>query len=172
MNILRVKYCFSSVRVRFLHKLEYQPTLSHLRNYLYSYLFAKNQNGQTVTFYDESNLKDPKLNAGELDSHLKWLGVFPEEKESAPVMMNQYQPEYLQHLKTLISSGAVYLCFCGKNLKTYDGECRELTNELIQKMLKAKLPYKVRLKQPDSSLKYKDLVYGEQEEYPREDPVV
>lgn len=39
-------------------------------------------------------------------------------------------------------------------------------------MLEAKLPYKVRLKQPDTSLKYKDLVYGDQEEYPREDPVI
>ena len=172
MIIFRVKYCASAVKARFLHKLEYQPTLFHLRNYLYTYLFAKSANGSMVTLYDETTLQSPEVNAETFHDYLHWLNIYPESKEEAPRMMNEFKPAYGKHLKQLDQGNQLYRCFCKKSSQAYDGTCRSLTHEQVQQMLKAKLPYRVRLKQPETTLKYSDLVYGDVEDDPREDPVI
>ena len=64
------------------------------------------------------------------------------------------------------------MCFCEQSNKAYDGTCRNLSLEDTKKFLEAKRPYRVRLKQPEASLEYQDLVYGKVTEDPREDPVI
>ena len=157
----------SSVRVRFAPSPTGELHLGGARTALFNWLFAKNQNG---LFYlriedtDATRSKD-EYTSQILDS-LSWLGL----KWDMPlVYQSGRSKQYKTYLNHLIDSGVVYRCFCSKNdLESsknaghykYSGKCRDISTQTIKEKLNQGISFTYRIRIPDGSTNYNDLVYG------------
>jgi len=112
---------------------------------------------------------------------MKWLGIVPTEGmtfggDYGPYLQTQRLPLYKLAAEKLVKEGNAYHCFCTEeriNLirKTqqaqghatgYDGHCRTLSKEEVEKRLAAGEPNVVRLKVPkDEKITFHDLVRGD-----------
>ena len=157
----------SSVRVRFAPSPTGELHLGGARTALFNWLFAKNQNG---LFYlriedtDTARSKD-KYTSQILDS-LSWLGL---KWDKPLVYQSGRSKQYKTYLNHLIDSGVVYRCFCSKNdLESskneghykYSGKCRDISTQTIKEKLNQGISFTYRIRIPDGSTNYNDLVYG------------
>ena len=157
----------SSIRVRFAPSPTGELHLGGARTALFNWLFAKNQNG---LFYlriedtDASRSKD-EYTSQILDS-LSWLGL---KWDKPLVYQSGRSKQYKTYLNHLIDSGVVYRCFCSKNdLESskneghykYSGKCRDISTQTIKEKLNQGISFTYRIRIPDGSTNYNDLVYG------------
>jgi len=157
----------SSVRVRFAPSPTGELHLGGARTALFNWLFAKNQNG---LFYlriedtDATRSKD-EYTSQILDS-LSWLGL---KWDKPLVYQSGRSKQYKTYLNHLIDSGVVYRCFCSKNdLESskneghykYSGKCRDISTQTIKEKLNQGISFTYRIRIPDGSTNYNDLVYG------------
>lgn len=178
-----------SVRVRFAPSPTGFVHIGSLRTALYNYLFAKKNDGKyilRVEDTDQSRYVEGAIE-GMLDS-MAWAGIDHDEGvisngeflgqrgNFGPYIQSQRLDIYQKYIKTLLDSGNAYYCFCSKEKldKTrekqriegltagYDGHCRDLSKEDVEKRLLAGEPYVIRLKFPKSrDIKFNDIVRGE-----------
>lgn len=154
--------------------------IGNLRTALYSYLLAKSQGGKFILRIEDTD--QVRLVEGASDvilDTLKMTGIDYDEGpvvggEHGPYIQSERLPIYKEYADKLIASGNAYYCFCTaerlESLKDengiggYDGHCRNLSKEEVEKNLAAGVPYVIRQKMPDEgTTSYIDEVYGKVE---------
>ena len=152
--------------------------IGNLRTALYSYLLAKSQGGKFILRIEDTD--QVRLVEGATDviiSTLKQTGIDYDEGpgvggEHGPYVQSERLPIYKEYAEKLVKSGHAYYCFCTQerldSLKDengiggYDGHCRDLPQEEIDRNLADGKPFVIRQRMPDEgSTSYVDEVYGE-----------
>ncbi|MFA4830706.1 MAG: glutamate--tRNA ligase [Patescibacteria group bacterium] len=105
-------------------------------------------------------------------------GVIVQKGENGPYIQSERLDIYQKHIQKLLDGGHAYYCFCSKERleelrkaqevnkqpTLYDGHCRNLTAEELQKKLAEKQTYVVRMKMPkEGTVKFVDLIRCEVE---------
>jgi glutamyl-tRNA synthetase len=144
------------------------------RTALYNWLFAKKYNGKFILRIEDTDLErstDESIR-GILDG-MKWLGL---DWDEGPNFQTQRLLYHKEAALKLLQTGAAYKCFCtreeleAKRLNAqeqksdykYDGTCRDLPVEEIQRRELQELPFVLRFKVPktDGAVSFDDKVYG------------
>ncbi|MBQ4088001.1 MAG: glutamate--tRNA ligase [Clostridia bacterium] len=152
--------------------------IGNLRTALYSYLLSKSKDGKFILRIEDTD--QVRLVEGATDVIIKTLemtGIDYDEGpgvggDHGPYIQSERLPIYKEYAEKLVESGHAYYCFCTaerlESLKDengiggYDGHCRDLSKEEIEKNLAAGIPYVIRQKMPlEGSTSYTDMVYGE-----------
>lgn len=181
-----------SVRVRFAPSPTGFVHIGSLRTALYNYLFAKKMGGTyllRVEDTDRTRLVDGAIE--NMLSAMNWAGVnhtegvvldefgkVTQKGEYGPYIQSERLDIYKKYIQKLLDEDKAYYCFCtkdrldklretqkenGENPK-YDGYCKSLSKEEIQKRIENGEEYVIRLKLPKNhTIKFKDLVRGETE---------
>ena len=177
------------IRTRFAPSPTGYLHVGSLRTALYCYLFAKHNEGDFVLRIEDTDRA--RYVEGSIENLVKildFMGLEYNEGVSAdndgkivqkgnfgPYMQSERLEIYKKYVDELIENDYAYYCFCsqerlGKMRKNqqvqklapmYDGKCRGLNKDEVQKLLNEKTPYVVRLKVPkEGFVEFKDLVYG------------
>jgi glutamyl-tRNA synthetase len=157
----------SEFNVRFAPSPTGELHLGGARTALFNWLFAKHNKGKFFLRIEDT---DPTRSKDEyteqiLDA-LSWLGL--DWDEPLIYQSNRFE-DYKVHIKSLLSSGQLYHCFCSKDALNdskqeghykYPGTCRELESEDIKIRLNQGISFTYRIRIPEGITKYKDLIYG------------
>lgn len=161
-----------------------------LRTALYSYLIAKQNNGQFLLRIEDTDQK--RLVPGGIENivnSLNWAGINADEgvgldKNGKIIQIGKYGPYiqsqrleiYKKCAQDLLDKGHAYHCFCSserlEELRSYqeknkmptgyDGHCRDLDNKEAQQRIKKGEPSVVRMKMPKTGeTVLNDLIRGE-----------
>ena len=166
-----IKTRFAPSQTGFMH-------IGNLRTALYSYLLAKSQSGKFILRIEDTD--QVRLVEGAADVILKTLemtGIDYDEGpgvggDNGPYVQSQRLDIYRGYAQKLIDSGHAYYCFCtperleslkdDKGIGGYDGHCRSLSKEEIDKNMAEGKPFVIRQRMPDTgTTSYVDQVYGE-----------
>ncbi|MBP0979833.1 MAG: glutamate--tRNA ligase [Oscillospiraceae bacterium] len=170
------------IRTRFAPSPTGYMHVGNLRTALFAYLLTKSKNGKFILRIEDTDQE--RYIDGAVDiiyDTLKQTGLLWDEGPDVggsfgPYIQSQRMSMYKEYALKLIESGDAYYCFCDKqrleDLKTvqklsgispkYDGCCKNLTKEEIQKKLDAGKPYVIRQKMPSEGVtKFHDMVFGE-----------
>jgi glutamyl-tRNA synthetase len=171
----------NEVRTRFAPSPTGFLHIGGLRTALYSYLFAKKNNGKFILRLEDTDVERyVKSSAEAICSSLKWAGLKYDEGPDiggpyGPYIQSQRLDIYKKYAEELIEKGYAYRCFCdGKTLEKmrdeqmakkqapkYDRRCLKLSPGEIKKKLSAHELYAVRMKIPDNRLiEFNDLIRG------------
>ncbi len=178
-----------TVRVRFAPSPTGFVHIGSLRTALYNYLYAKKTDGKyilRVEDTDQSRFVEGAIE-GMLES-MDWAGVNHDEGvvlegdrlsqigDYGPYIQSQRLEIYQDYIKKLLDKGHAYYCFCSRErldelrerqkseglTSGYDGHCRDLSKEEVEKRLEAGDQYVIRLRFPKSTdIKFTDIVRGE-----------
>lgn len=153
------------------------------RTALFNWLVAKKYGGKFIIRIEDTDVErsKPEFEKDIIDG-LKWLGLFWDE---GPEMGGGYGPYrqsenldvYKKYLRQLIDTDQAYYCFCSEEdleakrqdalsrgeMFRYDGHCRNLLPEEVQKKLKNKEPFVIRLKMPEKKFIFNDIIRGKVE---------
>ncbi len=171
----------TKVRTRFAPSPTGYMHVGNLRTAIFEYLIAKHNNGEFILriedtdqtrkvdgaidfIYNTLNLCDIKIDEG------------PNNKgEYGPYIQSERLPLYKKYAEKLVEDGHAYYCFCTeerldklrkkaeeeKRAFLYDGHCKNLTKEEIEKKIKNGEKYVIRQKMPKEGIsEYIDTVYG------------
>lgn len=152
--------------------------VGNLRTALYEYLIAKSQQGKFVLRIEDTDRE--RLVEGAVDviyNTLRIAGLNHDEGpdvggDFGPYVQSERKGMYLPFAEQLIKEGKAYRCFCTKERLEqlseesvgggYDGHCRDLPQEEIDRLLKEGVPYVVRQKMPlTGSTTFSDAVFGD-----------
>ena len=170
------------VRTRFAPSPTGYIHVGNLRTAIYSYLIAKRNNGKFILRIEDTDQSRSDNKFLEyIYNSLKFLGLEYDEGpnkegEFGPYIQSERIGLYKDFAEYLVKIGKAYYCFCPEaktdldtykeecNYKVgigYNGHCRELSKEEIEKNLKEGKPYVIRQKMPkDEIVEYTDEVYG------------
>jgi glutamyl-tRNA synthetase len=174
-----------NVRVRFAPSPTGKLHIGGLRTAFYNYLFAKKYNGTFILRIEDTDQdrlqKDSVANIVET---LKWVGIMPDYgphiaraddlDQGGPWIQSKRLNLYDDYVKVLLENKKAYKCFCDQGrldlLKknavkqqikiSYDGKCRHLSDEAIQKNINEGRPYVIRFKLDDIDVVYNDMTTG------------
>ncbi|QJC30227.1 glutamate--tRNA ligase [Enterobacteriaceae endosymbiont of Neohaemonia nigricornis] len=140
--------------------------IGNIRTALYSWLFARKNNGIFILRIEDTNAKKIQNNFLEnIVNSLKWLNI---DWDKGPYLQSTKLNTYKKIINNMLNKGIAYKCYCSKSLlkkdkekqillgiKTkYNGRCRNNT-------IKQNIPYVVRFRMPHiGSTTFKDLVRG------------
>ena len=152
--------------------------VGNLRTALYEYLIAKSQGGKFVLRIEDTDRE--RLVEGAVDviyNTLKVAGLNHDEGpdvggDFGPYVQSERKDMYLPYAEQLIKEGKAYRCFCTKERLEklseetvgggYDGHCRDLSQEEIDRLLAEGVPYVIRQKMPlTGSTTFSDAVFGD-----------
>ncbi len=152
--------------------------VGNLRTALYEYLIAKSQGGKFVLRIEDTDRE--RLVEGAVDviyNTLKVAGLIHDEGpdvggDFGPYVQSERKDMYLPYAEQLIKEGKAYRCFCTKERLEklseesvgggYDGHCRDLPEEEIERLLSEGVPYVIRQKMPrEGSTTFSDAVFGD-----------
>ncbi|MBI4709006.1 MAG: glutamate--tRNA ligase [Candidatus Portnoybacteria bacterium] len=169
------------IRTRFAPSPTGYLHIGGLRTALYSYLLAKQNNGQFILRLEDTDLKRQVEDAAEaIYSGLKWAGLNYDEGPDVggsfePYIQSQRLEIYRERADKLVKNGNAYYCFCDettleqmrqeqiakKQAPKYDRRCLKLSKDEIQTRLKNNEPHTIRMKIPDNRvIEVNDLVRG------------
>tara|TARA_B100001245_G_scaffold76657_1_gene54420 strand:- start:4472 stop:5971 length:1500 start_codon:yes stop_codon:yes gene_type:complete len=170
------------VRVRYAPSPTGEPHVGNIRTALFDWLFARQTGGDFIIRVEDTDQARRVDGAIELQKEsLKWLKLdwdegLGENGESGPYVQSERLDYYENAVSRLIKIGAAYKCFCSperleslresqKQQKTsrlgYDGKCRSLKKEKLQKMESESTPFVIRFLMPDKGVsQIDDLVRG------------
>ncbi len=156
--------------------------VGNLRTALYEYLIAKSMGGDFILRIEDTDRE--RLVSGAIDiiyNTLKTVGLKYDEGpdiggEYGPYVQSERKDLYKPMAEKLVKEGKAYYCFCtkerlnsihsekssnGEFSSGYDRHCRDLSQEEIDSLLSAKVPYVIRQKMPlKGSTTFEDAVYG------------
>jgi glutamyl-tRNA synthetase len=144
------------------------------RTAIYNWLFARKANGKFILRIEDTDAeRSTEESIQGIVEGLKWLGL---DWDAGPYFQSQFTKEHQKAAQKLLQTGYAYKCFCTKKEleqkreqaqrnKTswlYDGTCRNLTPEKIDRKKAAGLPFTIRLKIPreEGGVVFEDIVYG------------
>jgi len=158
------------------------PHIGTIYQALFNKAYALKTHGQFIWRLEDTDQKRfVKGSIEALKSAFNWFGLTPDESifkggKYGPYRQSERLDIYKKHVNDLVSSGHAYYCFCTtkrleevralkikqKEIPMYDGYCRELPTDVVDKRLKEKNPFVIRLKVPkDTTVVCNDLVRGE-----------
>ena len=178
-----------SVRVRFAPSPTGFVHIGSLRTALYNFLYSKKMGGKYILRVEDTDRN--RLVEGAIESmlkSLKWGGISSDEGvcidedekiiqigEAGPYIQSERLDIYKKYIDILVEKGHAYYCFCTKerleNLREeqksrgedtkYDGHCKSLSKEEVQKRIEAGEEYVIRLKMPENKdIAFDDVVRG------------
>ena len=172
----------TKVRVRYAPSPTGEPHVGNIRTALFDWLFARNKGGDFIVRVEDTDQARRVEGAIELQKEsLQWLGLdwdegLGEKGESGPYVQSERLDYYENAVSRLLTIGAAYKCFCtSERLESlrqiqkqqklsrlgYDGKCRSLKKEKLQKMESESIPFVVRFLMPDKGIsQIDDLVRG------------
>ncbi|HUS58814.1 MAG TPA: glutamate--tRNA ligase, partial [Planctomycetota bacterium] len=158
------------VRVRVAPSPTGEPHVGTAYIGLFDYVFARKHGGQFVLRIEDTDRTRSTLESEQaiLDT-LRWLGLNWDEGPDVggpygPYRQSERSETYSKYAQVLLDGGNAYRCFCtaerleqmreqqkkAKLPPKYDGLCRTLSPEQVQKNLDAGLPFVIRLAVPSS----------------------
>ena len=171
----------ATVRCRFAPAPSGSLHVGNVRSALFSWLFARHQNGAFVLRVEDTDASrvTEEAVAGVLED-LRWLGIDHDEGPDvggshAPYRQSQRLDLYREHADRLLAKGDAYRCYCtSEELEDrrkaamaageapgYDGHCRDLTAETIAAFDAEGRASVVRFRMPDHEWVVDDVVKGE-----------
>jgi glutamyl-tRNA synthetase len=150
-----------------------------LRSALYNYLFAKQQGGKFLLRIEDTDQTRYVEGAVEKLMHsletceMIWDEGPEKEGNFGPYIQSQRTEIYRKYAKQLVENEQAYPCFCtSERLESmreeqqksglaprYDGHCRNLPKEEVEKLMKENTPHVIRLRIPyNQKIEFKDLV--------------
>ena len=150
------------------------------RTALFNWLFAKHHKGQFILRIDDTDAeRSTDESMHEIYTALKWLGLEWDEGGDiggpyGPYVQSERKTIYERYVTQLLESGNAYRCYCtpeeleeirtearaAKSTRSYDGRCRELTQEKIERYIIDGRKPTVRIKMPDIPVRVDDLILG------------
>jgi len=157
-----------TVRVRVAPSPTGDPHVGTAYIALYDYVFARQQRGKFILRIEDTDRTRSTLESERMIMEsLHWLGLDYDEGPDVggpygPYRQSERSEVYSKYSQMLLESGHAYRCFCtpqrlgqmrkeqekAKLPPKYDGRCRGLSTEEVQKNLDAGLPHVVRLAVP------------------------
>jgi len=169
------------VRTRFAPSPTGYLHLGGLRTALYTYLFARKNDGVFMLRIEDTDQERLVEGATEkIYRSLRLAGLDWDEGpdvggDFGPYIQSERQAMYLPYAEQLVREGKAYYCFCtkeeladrraaveaeGKTWK-YDKHCCHLSQEEVQAKLAAGVPYVIRQNVPESGeASFDDVLYG------------
>jgi len=147
--------------------------IGSLRTFLYSYAFAKKNNGQFLLRIEDTDQK--RQVAGAADRLQKVMKDFGLSWDGEPVVQSERLDLYRKYVRQLLDQDHAYYCFCTqerldkirndakakKRIPKYDRHCLNLSPTEIAQNLKDGLPYVIRMRIPDNeTVSFNDLIRG------------
>ncbi|MEG1931745.1 MAG: glutamate--tRNA ligase, partial [Pygmaiobacter sp.] len=169
------------VRTRFAPSPTGYMHVGNLRTALYAYLLAKRSDGVFILRIEDTDQERQVEGAIDIiygtltEAGLLWDEGPDKDGGFGPYIQSERKGLYLDYAKQLIASDHAYYCFCDKErldemravqkasgqVPHYDGHCRTLSAEQIQKNIDAGIPYVIRQKMPRTGVtSFDDVVYG------------
>ncbi len=171
----------TNVRTRFAPSPTGYMHVGNLRTALYTYLQARHGGGTFILRIEDTD--QGRLVAGATDviyDTLRATGLTWDEGPDiggpvGPYIQSQRMGLFKRYAEQLVREGKAYYCFCtaerlealhksqeaAGQVSHYDGRCKSLTAEEIQRNLAAGLPYVIRQKIPaEGKTAFDDVVYG------------
>ena len=156
--------------------------IGNLRTAIFEYLIAKHDNGDFVLRIEDTD--QTRKVEGATEFIYKTLALCGFKIDEGPLNEGEYGPYvqseridlYKKYALELVDKGYAYYCFCteerlnklrevcklNKQAFMYDGHCRELSKDEVEKRVNAGEPYVIRQKMPkEGQTIINDLVYGE-----------
>ncbi len=173
---------FKRVRTRFAPSPTGYMHVGNLRTALYTYLTAKHEDGTFILRIEDTD--QGRYVEGAVDviyNTLRETGLVWDEGPDVggpvgPYVQSQRMGMFKEYAEQHVKLGKAYYCFCteerlqalhesqkaaGEAVGHYDGHCRELPPEEVQRLLAAGTPYVIRQKMPRTGkTAFDDLVYG------------
>jgi glutamyl-tRNA synthetase/nondiscriminating glutamyl-tRNA synthetase len=188
-----------TIRVRFAPSPTGLLHVGNARTALFNWLFARHTGGAFVVRIEDTDLERSKsAYEKQMIQDLVWLGLSwdegpnendPGEKgESGPYRQSKRFELYASNVAQLLAEGKAYRCFCTpeeleaerqqalaqQRPQIYSRKCMNLNKLEIKECLLRGRMYSVRLKIPDHTIRFHDLVHGNLEFDPAtiSDPVL
>lgn len=144
----------------------------NLRTFLNNFLFAKNTQGKYILRIEDTDQKR-KVQGG-IEAIIETLSLFGIEFDEDPIKGGSFGPYiqserleiYKKYAQQLVEKDCAYYCFCSQERLEgledgYDRYCRNLSKDEIEKKLKEKTSFVIRMKFPaDGFTEFKDEIYG------------
>ncbi|OGZ69195.1 MAG: glutamate--tRNA ligase [Candidatus Staskawiczbacteria bacterium RIFCSPHIGHO2_02_FULL_34_9] len=171
------------IRLRFPPSPTGNLHIGNARTILFNYLFAKKNGGKTILRIEDTDKERSKLEyVQNIIDELKWLGIEWDEGPDidgkfGPYKQSQRIDIYKKYLEILLNDNKAYYCFCTADelaakrqnqieqgiAPKYDGKCRNLSKEEIDKNISESKKSVIRFKVESKKVKFTDLIRGEVE---------
>ena len=171
----------NKVRTRFAPSPTGYMHVGNLRTALYTYLMAKHEDGTFILRIEDTD--QGRYVEGAVDviyNTLRETGLLWDEGPDiggpvGPYVQSERMGMFKQYAEQLVAEGKAYYCFCTEErlealhaeqrahgeMTHYDGCCRDLPREEVEKRLAAGEPYVIRQKIPREGVTgFDDVVYG------------
>ncbi len=157
------------IRVRFAPSPTGYLHIGGARTALFNYVFAKKNNGDFLLRIEDTDTERSKPEFTEqIIESLEWLGI---KHNGEIVYQSKRFDVYKNYAEKLLKEGKAYRCFCTKEeieerkknnpAWKYDRKCLNLSEKEINEKLGKGIPYTIRLKLPESEIKFFDHIRGE-----------
>mgnify|MGYP002407140493 FL=1 len=170
----------NEVRTRFAPSPTGYLHIGGLRTALYTYLIARKNHGKFILRIEDTDQDRFVEGAVELIYHtLKLVGIKHDEGPDiggpyGPYVQSERKPIYQKYARQLVELGGAYYCFCTEERLNslretaghhgtfrYDGHCRNLSREEVERRLQAGEPYVIRQKVPKTgTTTFQDELFG------------
>jgi len=154
--------------------------VGNARTALYNWLFARHTGGAFLLRIEDTDLDRSELrHEKQLMEDLLWLGIDWDEGPGvegphAPYRQSERLGIYREHTDRLLAEGKAYRCFCtaeqleeerreaatAHKAQVYSGRCRNLSDADSAARASRGEPFAVRLRIPDHTLRFHDIVRG------------
>ena len=171
----------NNIRTRFAPSPTGYMHVGNLRTALYTYLMAKHDDGIFILRIEDTD--QGRYVEGAVDviyNTLRETGLLWDEGPDiggpvGPYVQSERMGMFKQYAEQLVAEGKAYYCFCTEErlealhaeqrahgeMTHYDGCCRDLPREEVEKRLAAGEPYVIRQKIPREGVTgFDDMVYG------------
>ena len=171
----------NNIRTRFAPSPTGYMHVGNLRTALYTYLMAKHDDGTFILRIEDTD--QGRYVEGAVDviyNTLRETGLLWDEGPDiggpvGPYVQSERMGMFKQYAEQLVAEGKAYYCFCTEErlealhaeqraageMTHYDGCCRDLPKEEVEKRLAAGEPYVIRQKIPREGVTgFDDVVYG------------
>ena len=171
----------SQVRVRFAPSPTGDLHVGNIRTALFDWAYARHTGGKLIFRIEDTDrerVTDQYIQAA--IETLKWLGLDWDEGPEVggsfgPYLQSQRLEIYAEWAQKFINQGDAYYCYCSseeleqrrqeqmKNNQApgYDGKCRQLTPEVINKYKEQGKKAVIRMRMPSGETIFTDLIRGE-----------
>jgi glutamyl-tRNA synthetase len=163
------------IRVRFAPSPTGYLHVGGARTALFNWLFARRLGGALVLRIEDTDVErsSPEMVEGILDG-LRWLGLDWDEGPKVggpygPYFQSERLDRYRAMAARLVAQGSAYYCYCtaealkakrDAGVEKYDRTCCALTAGEIAAREDAGTPRAVRMRVPDGTMQFDDLVHG------------
>ena len=179
---MEAKIPHGKVRTRFAPSPTGYMHVGNLRTALYAYLKAKSEGGTFILrIEDTDQVRQVEGAVDIIYNTLRQTGLLWDEGPDiggpvGPYVQSERMGMFKKYAEQLVKAGQAYYCFCtperleemrqdqlakGASATRYDGHCRDLPPEEVQRLLDAGTPYVIRQKMPREGVTgFDDAVYG------------